>query len=250
MIAGDGRHGRALLHLPPDTRDFTGRAEQVGEVTRLIAAAAAKPGDRAADRVPVGSGRGREDDARDSRRAPGRRGVPRRAAVHQPARGGRPRAGSGRSPGRFPARARRRRNRHPRGPRRACPHVPGAPGRPAHARRARQRGRRGAGPPAAAGEPGLRGPGHQHIPAGCPGRRDRRPAGPDAARSGGRAADGDHRRGPRAGRAGGGRRDRADVRVPAAGAADRRGQAGVAAGVEGLLVRGPAGATRADGWIC
>ena len=44
LIASDGRHGRALLHLPPDTRDFTGRAEQVGEVTRLIAAAAASSG--------------------------------------------------------------------------------------------------------------------------------------------------------------------------------------------------------------
>ena len=42
--AGDDRHGRALLHLPPDTRDFTGRAEQVSEVTRLIAAAAAGSG--------------------------------------------------------------------------------------------------------------------------------------------------------------------------------------------------------------
>ena len=41
LSAGDARHGRALLHLPPDTRDFTGRAEQVSEVTRLIAAAAA-----------------------------------------------------------------------------------------------------------------------------------------------------------------------------------------------------------------
>ena len=30
----------ALLHLPPDTRDFTGRAEQVDEVARLITAAA------------------------------------------------------------------------------------------------------------------------------------------------------------------------------------------------------------------
>ena len=33
LIASDSRHGRALLPLPPDTRDFTGRAEQVGEVT-------------------------------------------------------------------------------------------------------------------------------------------------------------------------------------------------------------------------
>lgn len=41
LVAADGRHPRALLHLPPDTRDFTGRAEQVGEVSRLIAAAAA-----------------------------------------------------------------------------------------------------------------------------------------------------------------------------------------------------------------
>jgi tetratricopeptide (TPR) repeat protein len=38
------RHGRALLHLPPDTRDFTGRAEQVDEVSRLIAAATMNPG--------------------------------------------------------------------------------------------------------------------------------------------------------------------------------------------------------------
>ena len=44
LIASDSRHGRALLHLPPDIRDFTGRAEQVGEVTRLIAAAAASSG--------------------------------------------------------------------------------------------------------------------------------------------------------------------------------------------------------------
>lgn len=41
LVATDVRHGRALLHLPPDTRDFTGRTEQVGEVIRLIAAAAA-----------------------------------------------------------------------------------------------------------------------------------------------------------------------------------------------------------------
>jgi hypothetical protein len=44
LIASDGRHGHALLHLPPDTRDFTGRAELVSEVTRLIAAAAANSG--------------------------------------------------------------------------------------------------------------------------------------------------------------------------------------------------------------
>jgi hypothetical protein len=44
LIATDVRHGRTLLHLPPDTRDFTGRTEQVGEVTRLIAAAAAYSG--------------------------------------------------------------------------------------------------------------------------------------------------------------------------------------------------------------
>ena len=37
----DGRRGHALLHLPPDVRDFTGRAEQVGQVIRLIAAAGA-----------------------------------------------------------------------------------------------------------------------------------------------------------------------------------------------------------------
>jgi tetratricopeptide (TPR) repeat protein len=34
----DGRR-RSLLHLPPDISDFTGRAEQVDEVTRVIAAA-------------------------------------------------------------------------------------------------------------------------------------------------------------------------------------------------------------------
>jgi tetratricopeptide (TPR) repeat protein len=39
--AGGGRNGRALLHLPPDIRDFTGRAEQVGEIIRLITAATA-----------------------------------------------------------------------------------------------------------------------------------------------------------------------------------------------------------------
>ena len=42
--AGASRHPRALLPLPPDTRDFTGRAEQVREVTRLIAPAAASSG--------------------------------------------------------------------------------------------------------------------------------------------------------------------------------------------------------------
>jgi len=36
----DGRSGRALLQLPPDIGDFTGRAEQVDQVARLIAAAA------------------------------------------------------------------------------------------------------------------------------------------------------------------------------------------------------------------
>jgi hypothetical protein len=41
LIASHTEHGRVLLHLPPDTRDFTGWAEQVGEVTRLIAADAA-----------------------------------------------------------------------------------------------------------------------------------------------------------------------------------------------------------------
>ncbi|MGA2829205.1 MAG: tetratricopeptide repeat protein [Streptosporangiaceae bacterium] len=35
----DGRRGHSLLHLPPDIRDFNGRAEQVGQVTREIAAA-------------------------------------------------------------------------------------------------------------------------------------------------------------------------------------------------------------------
>jgi tetratricopeptide (TPR) repeat protein len=35
----DGRRGRSLLHLPPDIRDFTGRAEQAGQVARLITAA-------------------------------------------------------------------------------------------------------------------------------------------------------------------------------------------------------------------
>jgi tetratricopeptide (TPR) repeat protein len=44
LIASDGRNGRALLHLPPDTRDFTGRAEQVEEVIGLIVAAAASWG--------------------------------------------------------------------------------------------------------------------------------------------------------------------------------------------------------------
>jgi tetratricopeptide (TPR) repeat protein len=37
--AGADVRRRALLHLPPDIRDFTGRAEQVGQVCRLIAAA-------------------------------------------------------------------------------------------------------------------------------------------------------------------------------------------------------------------
>ena len=36
--ASDGRR-RSLLHLPPDIRDFTGRAEQVDQVIRLIVAA-------------------------------------------------------------------------------------------------------------------------------------------------------------------------------------------------------------------
>jgi tetratricopeptide (TPR) repeat protein len=44
LIASDTRRGHALLHLPPDTRDFTGRAELVSEVTRLIAAAATSSG--------------------------------------------------------------------------------------------------------------------------------------------------------------------------------------------------------------
>src|ERR1035437_4094090 len=44
LIASDSRHGHALLHLPPDTRDFTGRAELVSEVTHLIAAAATSSG--------------------------------------------------------------------------------------------------------------------------------------------------------------------------------------------------------------
>jgi hypothetical protein len=44
LAAEHTRHGRALLHLPPDTRDFTGRAEQVGEVSRLVAAATMNPG--------------------------------------------------------------------------------------------------------------------------------------------------------------------------------------------------------------
>lgn len=37
----DGRRGRALLQLPPDIGDFTGRAEQVDQVARLIAVTAA-----------------------------------------------------------------------------------------------------------------------------------------------------------------------------------------------------------------
>lgn len=44
LIVTDSRHGHALLHLPPDTRDFTGRAELVSEVTRLIAAVATNSG--------------------------------------------------------------------------------------------------------------------------------------------------------------------------------------------------------------
>ena len=44
LISVDSDRRRALLHLPPDTRDFTGRAEQVNEVTRLIAAAARSSG--------------------------------------------------------------------------------------------------------------------------------------------------------------------------------------------------------------
>ena len=40
QVAGyDGRRMRSLLHLPPDIRDFTGRAEQVDQVARQIAAA-------------------------------------------------------------------------------------------------------------------------------------------------------------------------------------------------------------------
>lgn len=44
LVASDSRNGRALLQLPPDTRNFTGRDEQVGEVTRLTVAAAARSG--------------------------------------------------------------------------------------------------------------------------------------------------------------------------------------------------------------
>jgi tetratricopeptide (TPR) repeat protein len=44
LVASDSRSGRVLLHLPPDTRDFTGRAEQVDEVARLITAAATSSG--------------------------------------------------------------------------------------------------------------------------------------------------------------------------------------------------------------
>jgi tetratricopeptide (TPR) repeat protein len=44
LISSDGERRRALLHLPPDIRDFTGRAEQVDEVTRLVAAAARTAG--------------------------------------------------------------------------------------------------------------------------------------------------------------------------------------------------------------
>ena len=44
LISVDGGRPRALLHLPPDTRDFTGRAEQAAEVTRLIATAAGNAG--------------------------------------------------------------------------------------------------------------------------------------------------------------------------------------------------------------
>jgi hypothetical protein len=36
LIASDSRHGHTLLHLPPDTRDFTGRAELVSEVTHAF----------------------------------------------------------------------------------------------------------------------------------------------------------------------------------------------------------------------
>ncbi|HEY6790755.1 MAG TPA: NB-ARC domain-containing protein, partial [Trebonia sp.] len=37
--AGQEGRRRSLLHLPPDISDFTGREDQVGQVTRLIAAA-------------------------------------------------------------------------------------------------------------------------------------------------------------------------------------------------------------------
>src|SRR3984957_16768529 len=44
LIGSDRRDGAALLQVPPDTRDFTGRAEQVDEVTRLITAAGTTSG--------------------------------------------------------------------------------------------------------------------------------------------------------------------------------------------------------------
>ena len=52
-----------------------------------------------------------------------------------------------------------------------------------------------------------------------------------------------------AGRAGSGGGDRPAVRLPPARAPHRRGAAGVAAGVDDLLVRGAAG-ERAGGWTC
>ncbi len=44
LVRSDVDRAPALLHLPPDTRDFTGWAEQVDEVVRLITAAAASSG--------------------------------------------------------------------------------------------------------------------------------------------------------------------------------------------------------------
>ena len=44
LVRSDVEHAPALLHLPPDTRDFAGRAEQVNEVTRLITAVSATSG--------------------------------------------------------------------------------------------------------------------------------------------------------------------------------------------------------------